>query len=115
VNQEKLQCTAVTLKKQKCKGCSKSLTTLAKLNSNTTGNICHLSILLATRTPMNNRFSLHTQGIIKMVWYGYVCFKQCTVNEFHVTEKQIMSIHKQLNNVYGVRAVDRSSVKCWPS
>jgi hypothetical protein len=26
-----------------------------------------------------------------------------------------MSIHKQLNNVYGVRAVDRSSVKCWPS
>jgi hypothetical protein len=52
------------------------------------------------------------QGIIKIVWYGYICFKQCTVTEFLVAEKSIMNIHKQLNSV---TAVERSTVKNWPS
>jgi hypothetical protein len=51
---------------------------------------------------------MHAQGIIKMVWYGYVCFKQCTVTEFLVAEKSIMNIHKQLKNVYSVRAVEKA-------
>jgi hypothetical protein len=51
-------------------------------------------------------FIMYAQGIIKMVWYGYVCFKQCTVTEFLVAEKSIMNIHKQLKN---------STVKRWPS
>jgi len=58
---------------------------------------------------------MHAQGIIKMVWYGYVCFKQCTVTEFLVAQKSTMNIHKQLKNVYSVRAVERSTVKHWPS
>jgi len=41
-------------------------------------------------------FLMYAQGIIKIVWYGYVCFKQCTVTEFLVAEKSIMNIHKQL-------------------
>jgi hypothetical protein len=57
---------------------------------------------------------VYEQGIIKIVWCGYVCFKQCTV-EFLVAEKSIMNIHKQLKNVYSVRAVERSTVKNWPS
>ena len=58
---------------------------------------------------------MHGKGIIKIVWYGYVCFTQCTVTEFLMAEKSIMNIHKQLKDVYSVRAVDKSTVKRWSS
>ena len=57
---------------------------------------------------------MYVQGIIKMVWYDYICFKPSTVTEFLVAEKSIMNIHKQLKNVYSIRAVERSIVTHWP-
>jgi hypothetical protein len=50
-----------------------------------------------------------------VVWYGDVCFKQWTVIEFLVAEKEsVMNIHKQLN-MCSVSAVDKSTFSCCTS
>jgi len=51
-----------------------------------------------------------------MAWYGNVGFKQRAIIEFLVTEKELVTnIHKRLKNLYGVNAVDRSTISLWDS
>jgi hypothetical protein len=51
-----------------------------------------------------------------MVLHGDVCLKQWAVTEFFVAEKaSVTNIHKQLQNVYSVNAIDKSTVSRWAS
>lgn len=51
-----------------------------------------------------------------MAWYGNVRFKQWAIIEFLVTEKDLVTnIHKRLKSLYGVNAVDKSTISLWAS
>jgi hypothetical protein len=51
-----------------------------------------------------------------MAWYGDVRFKQLAVVEFIVAKKESVTEYSQaVNNVYGVRAADKSAGSGWSS
>jgi hypothetical protein len=51
-----------------------------------------------------------------MAWYGDMCFKQQSVIEFLLEEKDsVKNIHIQLKNVCGVNAVNIGTVIHWAS
>ena len=56
-------------------------------------------------------FLAHAQVVVKMAWYGGVIFKQRAVTEFTAAGKESgRNIHSRLENMYGVNAVDKSTV-----
>jgi len=62
-------------------------------------------------------FLVYAQRVIKMTWYGDMCFKQQAVTEFLLEEKDsLTNIHIQLKNVLcGVNGVDTGTVIHWAS
>ena len=56
-------------------------------------------------------FSRMSRGSLKMVWYGDVHFKQRAVDKFPVAEKELVTnVHKRLQNIFDISAVDKSTV-----
>jgi hypothetical protein len=64
------------------------------------------NVPLALAASWNSKFFSHSQVVIKMAWYGDVRFQRKAVIERLVAEKW-------LKNVYGVNAVDKSTVSRW--
>jgi hypothetical protein len=63
-----------------------------------------------------NTLSRACARIFKMAWYGNVRFKQRAITEFLVTEKELVThIRKRLKSLYGVNAVDKSTISLWVS
>jgi hypothetical protein len=52
----------------------------------------------------------HAQGVVKMVRYGGVGFKQRAVTEYTAVKESVRNIHSRLKNVFGINAVDKSTV-----
>jgi len=51
-----------------------------------------------------------------MAWYGNVRFKQQAIIEFFETEKELVTnSDKGLQSLYGVNAVDKSTISLWAS
>jgi hypothetical protein len=71
-------------KRVQCKGCPK-----AKIKRIYFQNflLLNLNFLPATASLQNNKFSRTCVETVKMAWYGNVRFKQMTVTEFLVAEK----------------------------
>ena len=60
-----------------------------------------LWLILMSQLPLQQWgtmcFLAHVEGVIKMPWYGDVCFKQWAVTKFLVTEKElVMEVHTLL-------------------
>lgn len=56
------------------------------------------------------KFLAHAQGVVKMARYGGVGFKQRAVTEYTAVRESVRNIHSRLKNLYGVNAVDKSTV-----
>lgn len=54
---------------------------------------------------------MHTQGVIRVVWYGDVRIKQWVIIEFLVDEKEsVTNFHNHLKNVFSVSTAYKSTV-----
>jgi hypothetical protein len=75
-----------------------------------------LNVLLVTAVLQNSMSSVSATQIVKMAWYDDMRFKQWTVTKFLVAGKEsIIITHRWLKNVYGVSAVDKSTISRWPT
>jgi hypothetical protein len=73
-----------------------------------------LNTRLLLRSRVAIRFLAHAPGVGKIAWYSGVHFKQWPVTEFFVAKNEsVMSIHKRLQSVCDVSAVDTSILSRW--
>ena len=56
------------------------------------------------------KFLAHAQRVVKMARCGGVGFKQRAVTEYTTAKGSVRNTHSRLKNVYGVNAVDKSTV-----